>query len=171
MAETHSNYVKLHRTPAGEFAVVISERSNQIITSGFTDNLDHLAQITATDPLNTKRGANQIDLMVEQFLHNYFEKKSHPNDNISRLQIKGTQFQLDIWKTLSEVPFGAKITYKELAENSGYKNAYRAAGTACAMNNHALFIPCHRVILSNGQTGSYRWGIKTKHFLLNHEKV
>lgn len=169
MTERFSSYVKFHPTPLGDFAVVISEESDQILASGFTDNLDDLSHFAAPGSLKILRGANHTDDPVERFLYNYFEQKSDSTDIAGQLILAGTPFQLEIWKTLSKVPFGAKITYKDLAEKAGYKNAYRAAGTACAMNSHALIIPCHRAIHSDGQTGSYRWGNKVKQSLLDHE--
>lgn len=169
MVLARSSFVKFYPTPVGEFAIVISEEANQILASGFSDNLDHLAQIAAIGPLKMRHGTSQVDPIVEHFLYGYFEQKSDSSEIAGQLNIKGSRFQLDVWNTLSKVPFGAKITYKELAEKAGYKNAYRAAGTACGMNHHALIIPCHRAIHSNGQTGSYRWGSKIKQFLLDHE--
>ncbi len=169
MDKTHSSFVKFHPTPVGDFAVVINEESNQILASGFTDDLHHLAQIASTGTLKMRPGFNPLDRIIEGFLYNYFERRSGSNDIASQLNIIGTRFQFDIWNALSKVLFGAKITYKDLAEKAGYEKAYRAAGTACAMNRHALIIPCHRAILSNGKTGSYRWGNKIKQLLLDHE--
>lgn len=169
MDKTDSSFVKFHPTPVGNFAVVINEETNQILASGFTDDLHHLAQIASTGTLKMGPGSYPMDHVIEGFLYNYFEQRSGSNDIAPKLNIIGTRFQFDIWNALSKVPFGATITYKNLAEKAGYKNAHRAAGTACAMNRHALIIPCHRAIHSNGKTGSYRWGYKIKQLLLEHE--
>lgn len=74
-------------------------------------------------------------------------------------------------KALSDVPFGATITYGALADAAGFPNAARAAGTACSTNPLALFIPCHRVVPASGGIGKYGGGEAMKRALLELEGV
>ena len=87
--------------------------------------------------------------------------------------MKGTPFQIKVWKYLKTIPRGKVITYKQLAKAINMPKAARAVANACAKNPHAPKIPCHRVIRSDGGLGGYsgRGGIKTKLRLLRSEKV
>lgn len=83
----------------------------------------------------------------------------------------GTEFQKSVWKTLLEIPYGKTLTYKELALKVGRPEAIRAAANANGANPLSIFIPCHRVVGSNGETGGYAGGIGTKLKLLALEEL
>jgi len=85
------------------------------------------------------------------------------------LHIQGTAFQQRVWKTLCEIPCGTTCTYSELAQKLGQPNATRAVAGACAANNLAVAIPCHRVVRTNGSLSGYRWGVERKEKLLHVE--
>ena len=87
--------------------------------------------------------------------------------------MKGTKFQLKVWKYLKTIPKGNTKTYKEVAIGIKRPNSARAVANACGKNPYAPKIPCHRVIRSDGGLGGYsgRGGIKTKLRLLRSEKV
>ncbi|GAA4660055.1 hypothetical protein GCM10023262_04740 [Bartonella pachyuromydis] len=86
------------------------------------------------------------------------------------LDINGTFFQKKVWTLLCEVPCGETISYKALAQHIGKPNAFRAVANACACNELALIIPCHRVVCKNGFISGYRWGTWRKKILLQREK-
>ncbi|MDP4267297.1 MAG: methylated-DNA--[protein]-cysteine S-methyltransferase [Bacteroidota bacterium] len=86
-----------------------------------------------------------------------------------KLHLKGTDFQLNVWKTLLKVPIGGLITYSDLAFKSGHKNAQRAVGTALNNNPVVFLIPCHRVIHSSGIIGNYRYGKARKNIIISWE--
>lgn len=100
-------------------------------------------------------------------LQEYFNKKRTTFD--IPLLTNGTEFQEKIWKTLINIPYGKTISYKELATQAGYPNAYRAVGNANNKNKILIIIPCHRVISSNGKISGYAGGEKVKQFLLDLE--
>ena len=87
--------------------------------------------------------------------------------------MKGTPFQIKVWKYLRTIPKGKVITYKQLAIAIKMPKASRAVANACAKNPYAPKIPCHRVIRSDGGLGGYSGpgGIKQKIRLLRSEKV
>jgi AraC family transcriptional regulator of adaptative response/methylated-DNA-[protein]-cysteine methyltransferase len=87
------------------------------------------------------------------------------------LDISGTAFQQRVWKALRDIPAGTTLTYGELAERIGSPAAVRAVATACASNEIAVAIPCHRVIRKGGAMAGYRWGIERKQALLAREGV
>ena len=87
--------------------------------------------------------------------------------------MKGTPFQVKVWKYLKTIPKGKVITYKQLANAIKMPKAVRAVANACAKNPYAPKIPCHRVIRSDGGLGGYSGpgGIRKKIKLLRSEKV
>ena len=87
--------------------------------------------------------------------------------------MKGTPFQVKVWKYLKTIPKGKVITYKQLAKAINMPEAARAVANACAKNPYAPKIPCHRVIRSDGGLGGYSGsgGIRQKIRLLRSEKV
>lgn len=87
-----------------------------------------------------------------------------------KLKPEGTEFQTKVWKNLGKIPYGQTISYKSLAETSGNPKASRAVGMANNKNPIPIFIPCHRVIASNGKLQGYAGGIELKKELLNMEK-
>ncbi len=86
------------------------------------------------------------------------------------LDPQGTAFQLAVWKSLTEIPYGDTISYGELARRIGNPNASRAVGLANGSNPIPIVIPCHRVIGSNGKLTGYGGGLPTKEKLLALER-
>lgn len=85
--------------------------------------------------------------------------------------LQGTSFQLKVWEALLPIPKGQTSTYFDIARTIGSPKASRAVGTACATNQIAFLIPCHRVLTSGGGLGGYRWGLKRKKAILEWEAV
>lgn len=85
------------------------------------------------------------------------------------LDIQATAFQRAVWEALQQIPAGQTVSYAELAERIGKPKAVRAVASACATNNVAVVIPCHRVVRSDGGLGGYRWGVERKQELLRAE--
>ena len=86
------------------------------------------------------------------------------------LDIRGTDFQWQVWQALQTIPYGNTRTYKEIAQTIGYPKGARAVGQACGANPVALIIPCHRVVGKNKSLGGYRWGGERKKTLLAMEE-
>ncbi len=85
------------------------------------------------------------------------------------LVLKGTPFQVQVWRALLEVPEGRVTTYGELATRLDMERAPRAVGNACGQNPIAFLIPCHRVLRATGAIGDYRWDPLRKRALLAAE--
>ncbi|HWQ75143.1 MAG TPA: methylated-DNA--[protein]-cysteine S-methyltransferase [Syntrophomonas sp.] len=83
---------------------------------------------------------------------------------------QGTEFQLQVWTTLQQVPYGETRSYKDIALKISNPGAYRAVGQANNRNPIPIFIPCHRVIGSNGKLIGYGGGLELKARLLDLEK-
>ena len=81
-----------------------------------------------------------------------------------------TEFEKKVLKEVMKIPLGETRTYKEIANLAGRPGAWRAAAQALKKNPFPLFIPCHRVINSNGKLGGYSLGKGIKKDLINLEK-
>ncbi len=78
------------------------------------------------------------------------------------LHVRGTNFQLQVWRALLRIPSGALASYRQVAAAIGRPTAARAVASAVAANPVAFLIPCHRVIRESGELGGYRWGLARK---------
>jgi len=85
------------------------------------------------------------------------------------LYLKGTDFQMSVWKEMMNIPYGRTLTYKQLAEKINSK-AVRAVGSACGKNPIPIIIPCHRVVGFNS-IGGYSSGLNIKKQLMEIEKI
>jgi AraC family transcriptional regulator of adaptative response/methylated-DNA-[protein]-cysteine methyltransferase len=85
------------------------------------------------------------------------------------LDVRGTDFQEQVWRELLQIPYGETISYEELANRIGRARAQRAVGLANGKNRIPIIIPCHRVIQKNGQLRGYGGGLWRKQFLLDLE--
>ncbi|NLV16155.1 MAG: methylated-DNA--[protein]-cysteine S-methyltransferase [Syntrophomonadaceae bacterium] len=102
-------------------------------------------------------------------LLNYFAGEQR--DFTVPLAPAGTDFMRRVWQSLQTIPYGETRTYGEIARSIGNDRAYRAVGQANNRNPIAIFIPCHRVIGSNGKLVGYGGGLEIKSYLLELERV
>lgn len=86
------------------------------------------------------------------------------------LDIRGTAFQARVWEALRKIPLGKTVSYAQIAAALGAPKAVRAVGGACAANDLAIVVPCHRVVRSDGGLAGYRWGRERKRVLLARER-
>lgn len=94
----------------------------------------------------------------------------HRTDFDLPVRLDGTPFQRTVWSALREIPYGATLTYRELAERIGRPTAARAVGLANGRNPVSIVVPCHRVVGSSGDLTGYGGGIAQKRFLLDFER-
>jgi AraC family transcriptional regulator of adaptative response/methylated-DNA-[protein]-cysteine methyltransferase len=85
------------------------------------------------------------------------------------LDVRGTAFQQRVWQALTDIPLGQTASYAQIAETIGAPKAVRAVAGACAANNLAVAIPCHRVVRHDGALSGYAWGVERKRTLLARE--
>jgi AraC family transcriptional regulator, regulatory protein of adaptative response / methylated-DNA-[protein]-cysteine methyltransferase len=85
------------------------------------------------------------------------------------LDVRGTAFQRRVWQALQEIPVGQRVSYSVIAHRIGSPNSVRAVAGACAANNLAVAIPCHRVVRNDGALSGYAWGVERKRALLDRE--
>ena len=101
-------------------------------------------------------------------LTEYFRGKRRAFD--IKLDLRGTEFQIEVWNALLDIPYGETISYGELAGRVGRPNASRAVGAANGKNPIPIIVPCHRVIGSDGTLTGFGGGLPTKKALLELER-
>ncbi len=126
------------------------DSNRNMIFNGYQLNESHLI----------KEASNQL----YEYLQGERQRFSLP------LAPSGTTFMKKVWECLCNIPYGKTKSYKEIALAAGNERACRAVGLANNRNPIPLFIPCHRVIGSNGKLIGYRGGLQTKQALLALEK-
>ncbi|MBU2646491.1 methylated-DNA--[protein]-cysteine S-methyltransferase [bacterium] len=105
--------------------------------------------------------------MIEQI----FSIQSPGTARPFHLYLKGTNFQVNVWKALLSIPRGRTVSYQDVAAYIGSPESCRAVGNAVAINPVGYLIPCHRVIAKNGDTHGYRWGTLRKKAILGFESA
>nr|WP_295161214.1 methylated-DNA--[protein]-cysteine S-methyltransferase [uncultured Methanobrevibacter sp.] len=106
---------------------------------------------------------------VKKWFDDYFSGKN-PKINF-KLNPRGTDFRIKVWKILSEIEYGETLTYGEIASRISPKMSAQAVGGAVGHNPISILIPCHRVLGADGKLTGYAGGIDRKVKLLNLEKI
>ena len=94
----------------------------------------------------------------QTLLARVFERPPDTVDGGLSLWVSGSNFQIQVWRALLQIPFAGLLSYGQLARLLDSPNAARAVGGAVAQNPVAFLIPCHRVLRESGEFGGYRWG-------------
>ena len=165
-----NTYSSTMDTPVGPFTAIVDD-DGAVLASGWTGDIDSLIPLIHPDLRNPEPPESRRDLgAVTAAIRTYHEGDLAAPDAIIVRQHSGGAFLTAAWKTLRDVEPGAPVTYTELAARTGNAAAVRAAAQACARNAAALFVPCHRVIGTDGTMRGFRWGTDIKRWLLNHER-
>ena len=156
-------------TPPGPFTVVVSthEGSDVVLASGWTDDVAALLPVVHRS-LRPSWVDETEHLPVLDTVRDFFDGDVAAIDEVPVRQRSGP-FLEEAWQVLRTVPAGEPDTYAAFAARCGRPSAVRAAANACARNAAALFVPCHRVLGSDGGLGGFRWGTPVKRWLLDHE--
>ena len=157
-------------TPPGPFTVVVeadADGRDVVLASGWTADLGELLPVVhpTLRPVTSELVA---DLPVLDVVEKFFAGDVTAIDEVAVRQRSGP-FLTEAWQILRTVPAGHPDSYAAFAARCGRPAAVRAAANACARNAAALFVPCHRVLGSDGGLGGFRWGTPVKRWLLDHE--
>ena len=158
----------IHSTPFGDCLIAATPRG--LCNLHFLDrtNQDEIEQAFHQEWTNAHIRADQ------QATQAICDRIFSPNPSATSkeplaLYVKGTNFQIQVWRALLNIPFGGITTYQGLATTLGRPTAARAVGNALGRNPIAYLIPCHRVIRESGELGGFRWGLERKRMLLGWE--
>ncbi|PRZ16082.1 methylated-DNA--[protein]-cysteine S-methyltransferase [Nesterenkonia sandarakina] len=172
-------------TPDGPFSVVAND--SHVLASGWTWDIAALLKLihpelreftgeSAPDagappaPVRAPGPAGRASVLDQaaEAVAAYYAGDTAAVDGVPVKQRSGP-FREQAWEVLRQVAPGAPLTYAGYAERAGRPRAVRAAAGACAMNAAALFVPCHRVIRTDGGLGGFRYGVQIKESLLRRE--
>jgi methylated-DNA-[protein]-cysteine S-methyltransferase len=163
-----ARFATLSTTP-GPFTVVVADDDGRdvVLASGWTADVDDLLPVI--HPSLRPASVEPVDhLPVLDRVEAFVGGDVHAIDDVVVRQRSGP-FLEQAWQILRSVPAGRPDTYTAFAARCGRPAAVRAAANACARNATALFVPCHRVLASDGSLGGFRWGTPIKRWLLDHE--
>ena len=157
----------IHPSPFGSMFLAVSQRG--IVRLAFVAD----AADTATERYALQNAWSCARLTPDQaataaVAGRIFDRSGQVDAPLSVL-VKGSNFQIQVWKALLQIPAGSLCSYEQLAKAIARPAACRAVGQALAANPVAYLIPCHRVIRSLGTVGGYRWGAARKQALLAWE--
>ncbi len=159
-------------TPDGPFTILME--ADAVVASGWTDDLAALASLIHPDLRPTPECvvdacADDVGMRAATAaVAAHYEGDVEAIAAVPVRQRSG-EFRMRAWEVLRNVPAGEPITYTEFASRTGSPTAVRAAAAACAQNAAALFVPCHRVLRSDGSLGGFRYGLELKQRLLDQE--
>ena len=105
---------------------------------------------------------------VKTWLEHYFAGRFQQLESLP-FDLRGTDFERQVWDLLLDIPLGSTMTYGELARKLNRPNGARAVGLAVGRNPVGIIVPCHRVVGSNGSLTGYGGGLDRKRWLLEHE--
>jgi methylated-DNA-[protein]-cysteine S-methyltransferase len=152
-------------TPAGPFTILATD--DAVLASGWTRDDELLAALVHPGLKPTPAPRPRADLgQITKAVLRYVDGDLSAIDDVPVRQRSG-EFLEQAWQALRAVR--EPITYAEFAARAGRPAAVRAAAQACARNAAALFVPCHRIVRTDGSLGGFRWGLPVKRWLLDHE--
>jgi len=150
-------------TPFGEALIGFTKRG--VCYLGFVD--DNKEQIfNRFKEIWAKANLIEDTQKAREYLDKIFVKKEKFD-----LFVKGTNFQINIWKALLNIPSGTIATYQDIANSINKPKAVRAVASAIGSNHIGFLIPCHRVLAKSGAMSGYRWGVERKKILVAYEAV
>ncbi|MEV1144060.1 methylated-DNA--[protein]-cysteine S-methyltransferase [Micromonospora sp. NPDC049799] len=155
-------------TPAGPLSIVAGP-DGAVRAAGFTADpatLLPLVHPRLRAPLRQRADLGPVTAAVVSYL----DGDLAAIDVVPVEQHTSGEFMAHAWTVLRDVKAGEPVTYTAYAGLAGRPTAVRAAAAACARNAAALFVPCHRVLRTDGTLGGYRWGLDVKKWLLGHER-
>ncbi len=151
---------------------LLGESPRGICHLSFVESLDRQAATVALQEDWPLAQVHWEDARASRLVSRLFGRPadSHPRASL-RLFVRGTGFQVRVWRALLHIPEGTCVSYGQLAETVGSRAMARAVGRAVGQNSLAYLIPCHRVIRGTGAVGGYRWGGTRKKALMAWEGV
>ena len=133
-----------------------------------TEERGAITHIALTDHRDASSSPSPLMCEAKRQIMEYLNGTRHQMDFAIRME--GTPFQLHVWQTLQQIPYGSTRSYGVLASLLGKPGASRAVGMACNKNPLLLIVPCHRVIGANGKLTGFACGLGIKRYLLLLEK-
>ncbi|HTN55958.1 MAG TPA: methylated-DNA--[protein]-cysteine S-methyltransferase [Microbacterium sp.] len=145
---------------------ILTDREQRVLASGWSD--DHSAVIARVHPSLRPDEIVEASTDAAAAALAYYDGDLSAIDAVAVRQ-HGTGLQRAGWEALRRIAPGRPLSYSEFAVELGNPRAVRVAASICARNAPALFVPCHRVLRSDGSLGGFAWGLEVKRSLLDRE--
>ena len=158
-----------HDSPFGEALIATTERGVCGLSFHDGNRKAALRDLAARWPNATVEERPRVTAPVASRIFTALEIRDPEGLVPLGLLVRGTNFQVKVWRALLQIPVGSVATYEDIATAIGAPSAVRAVGTAIGRNPVAFLIPCHRVIRTTGALGGYRWGLPRKRAMLAWE--
>lgn len=154
-----------HPSPFGDVAIVAKD--GRLAGLGFVDHgEDPIAYFAARWP---KAEFARDDAATASLAERIFDRSQWSAGTPLRLVLIGTDFEIEVWRALLDVPFAGATSYGAVAKRIGRPKAARAVGAAVGRNPVSFVVPCHRVLGSDGSLTGYLWGLTRKRAILGWE--
>jgi len=150
----------VHDTPFGKAFIAITHRG--ICSFSFLDSTEINEQLSSLLKKWPHASILENHKKTRVVIETLFSGKTKSDRPLS-LHVSGTNFQVNVWKALLQIPSGKVVSYTQVAAAIGRPRSARAVGLAVGANPVAFIIPCHRVIQQSGKLGGYHWGETRKH--------
>lgn len=128
-------------------------------------SIKHNAEARKTSSDGSSAVLKEAEIQLTEYLEGKLKTFDLP------IRFTGTPFQVSVWRALQEIPYGATLTYGEIATRIGRPKAARAVGMACNRNPLLIIVPCHRVVGAGGQLTGFACGLEIKRELLKIEQI
>jgi len=154
----------VHETPFGPALIANTQRG--ICHLSFPDRQRQDRAIAGLQGLWPSAHLEHSPVESAALLGRIFHGKEVNCEKPLSLWVSGSNFQIQVWRALLQIPFARLLNYQQLAAFLDRPKAARAVGNAIAHNPVAYLIPCHRVLRQNGDFGKYHWGGSVRRLLL-----
>jgi AraC family transcriptional regulator, regulatory protein of adaptative response / methylated-DNA-[protein]-cysteine methyltransferase len=156
----------IHETPFGQALMGVTERGVCWLSFLSTDEDPHFELEKMKEHWH-QSVFHHNEPVTKEYMQKIFSRKS-TSDKV-HLLVKGTNFQVKVWRALLQLPMGSVTTYQDIACRIHQPRALQAVGSAVGSNHIAYLIPCHRVIRKDGVLGQYRWDAVRKKSIIGWE--
>lgn len=170
--KTDGSVITVTTYKAGPFSLLLGEYDRRLCLCSWIGGKAHdvtIKRVCSHLGTDLREGRTPLLDLAARELDEYFGGERRNFD--LPLLLCGSEFQRRVWDALTEIPFGATWSYAELARSIGRPTAVRAVANANGANPVSIFVPCHRVIGSDGSLTGYGGGLDAKRFLLSTESV
>jgi methylated-DNA-[protein]-cysteine S-methyltransferase len=138
-------YTHVYESPIGNLHVAV-DRHGQVVRLGYLPpefrNTRYIVE-------ENKYACGEVEHQLDRYFAGDLRRFS------VGLRLEGTEFQKAVWNRLLKIKYGTTMTYGQVAQKIGRKDAARAVGNAVANNPIPILVPCHRVLPASGEIGSY----------------
>lgn len=155
---------RTYEAPFGVLTVVGSDRGIRFVMFNNDAHPKPLEQLQISDT----EIHDTVNVAISQ-LEEYFDGSRRSFD--LPLDLRGTEFQVEAWNALADIPYGQTASYGQQAASIGRPKAVRAIGGANGRNPVAIVLPCHRIVGADGSLTGFGGGIEVKKWLLDHEQA